>query len=238
MNIGYTLYEGISYLDYLTPVVCIMTMHSDNTATGNMVQTWILRQDMPPVDAVKEDKDEAICGECIHRTLRTCYVLVWQGPRSVWKTWKEGGYASVTQKILKRRLVGRSLRIGAYGDPAAIPTEVWDEVVPHAKEITGYTHHWHKRPHLARYCMASVESAEERLEAKKLGFRTFRVLKKTEERIRSEEAQCPKSEEAGKILTCLECGYCNGNLTGLSGDVAIYVHGKQKKRYEVAKQQV
>lgn len=227
---GYLLWKGKSQLDLKTPLICVMTVHSDNIKTDDMIQTWILRQDIPPMDAVKQNKDEPICGLCIHRKLGSCYVEVWQAPRAVWASWKAGNYPKApTGKQLKKLLADRFIRLGAYGDPAAVPFEVWDTYVPLTQGSTGYTHQWRTHPHFAHYCMASVESSEERNEAKNLGFRTYRVTE-VEERIRHQESLCPASEAAGKKITCLECGYCNGNRTGLTGDVTAPVHGSKAKK--------
>ena len=39
---------------------------SDNDKTGPMVQTWILREDMAPIMALR-GADRSICGDCVHR---------------------------------------------------------------------------------------------------------------------------------------------------------------------------
>ena len=46
---GLVLYEGPSEIDG-KPIVCIATLDSRNRKTGNMVQTWILRQDVSPFE--------------------------------------------------------------------------------------------------------------------------------------------------------------------------------------------
>lgn len=229
---GYVLWEGTSRLDNKTPIVCVLTMQSRNQGTGNLAQTWILMQDIPPLEAIREDKDGPICGSCIHAKLRTCYVLVHQAPTQVWKTWRAGRYPLVTQTILKKAITRRGVRIGAYGDPAAVPIEVWRCIAIYAQNITGYTHEWEANPDLAQYCMASVESLDERMRAKALGFRTYRCTKDISTRVRPEEASCPKSAEAGHKLNCLQCGYCNGNLTDFRGDVVIQVHGHKQGVFE------
>jgi len=219
---GFELWRGVSQLDHTTPVVCILTTKSVNPKTGNMCQTWILRQDMPPHEAVNQNKDTPICGSCIHRALRTCYVNVWQAPRTIWETWKEEKYPTTINQDFSER----GLRIGAYGDPAAVPIEVWDEVIPKFEFAIGYTHQWQHDVRLSRYCMASVDSVEEMVQANAAGFRTFRVLSKTEKRIRHHEAQCPASEEAGHLMTCLQCRYCE------VGNVAIQIHGPRKNLWK------
>lgn len=225
---GYVLWEGVSRLDKKTPIVCVLTMQSRNTGTGNLAQTWILLQDTPPLEVIREDKDGPICGSCIHRELRTCYVLVHQAPTQVWKTYKAGRYPQADRQTLRKIVARRSVRIGAYGDPAAVPIVVWSRIAACAAGITGYTHEWENNRDLAKYCMASVESMGERARAKALGFRTYRCTSDISTRIRPEEALCPKSTEAGHKLNCLQCGYCNGNLTDFRGDVVIQVHGAKK----------
>lgn len=103
------LYEGPSLLDG-TPIVVIATEDS-NPKTGNMLFTWILRQDRPPEVAAYDGSDDAICGDCRWRGTspedRGCYVrLTADGsdgnppadetlaPSEVWSKWKRGDYAS------------------------------------------------------------------------------------------------------------------------------------------------
>jgi hypothetical protein len=227
---GYVLWEGVSQLDNKTPIVCILTTRSKNVKTGNMLQTWILLRDINPMEAIHDDMDAPICGLCIHRILRTCYVEVWQAPASVWKTYQKGGYTTPSTETLSAVCAGRMLRIGAYGDPAAVPIAVWDQVAPLCAGYIGYTHQWKDFPQLARYCMASVDSATERPYAKALGFRTFRARGHSTERAHHQEAQCPGAEEAGKKMKCIDCKYCD--LTRpFTGDVTIFLHGQRGKKY-------
>ena len=64
------LWRGASPVDN-EPIVLIATgasrkeyEQSQNTKTGTMVQTYILKQDEKPSDAVKSGGDESICGKC------------------------------------------------------------------------------------------------------------------------------------------------------------------------------
>ncbi len=56
---GFVLYQGPSLLDGL-PIVAIATMRSTNPKTGPVPQTWILRADVPPMDAVRTGADASI----------------------------------------------------------------------------------------------------------------------------------------------------------------------------------
>ena len=69
---GAILYEGPSALDG-APIVVIVTglaRKSTNAKTGALLQTWILRSDMHPIDAVRSGADSSICGDCRHRGCR------------------------------------------------------------------------------------------------------------------------------------------------------------------------
>src|SRR5271165_5264167 len=117
---GYILYRGPSMLDG-APIVAIATMHSENRKTGNMVQTWILREDLSPVDASKAHADASICGDCKHRWSLggACYVNIGQAPGGIWRAYKRGAYLETCYVTLRTIGAGRAVRLGAYGDPAA-----------------------------------------------------------------------------------------------------------------------
>ena len=63
---GFVIQRGLSPIDG-KPFVVIMTMESKNRKTGNMIQVWIMRDDIDPVEAVREGDDYSICGKCPHR---------------------------------------------------------------------------------------------------------------------------------------------------------------------------
>jgi len=57
------IYNGPSLLDG-KPIVVIATYSNRNTKTGHVVQTYILRSDIHPLEASKTGEDYSICGEC------------------------------------------------------------------------------------------------------------------------------------------------------------------------------
>lgn len=224
------LYEGPSMING-EPIVAIatgMVTPSTNRKTGPMIQTWILAQDEAPHLALKSGKDEAVCGDCPARN-KWCYVTVFQGPRSIWETWKRGGYPSFDVGAF----AGKPVRFGAYGDPAAVPFEVWDAIGFQASMVTGYTHAWkYCDPLFKHYCMASCDTLEEAKEARDRGWRTFRLTKPEDTESLDKELVCPASEEAGHKLTCIQCGACNGTSKGRKSHIIINAHGAKTKRYE------
>src|SRR3989344_7004286 len=157
---GAVIYRGPSMLDG-APIVVIATglaKSSRNEKTGDMVQTWIMREDMHPSEAGKAGADDSGCGNCPHRGA-SCYVQVWRAPAVVWKAHQRGVYPMAADLAAIRALGrGRMVRLGAYGDPAAVPAEVWSALCAEASGWTGYTHQWRKAPHLRQWCMASADS--------------------------------------------------------------------------------
>lgn len=212
---GVILYRGPSKLDG-KPIVVVATgllAKSENVKTGAMVQTYILADDgQSPIEASKSGADKSICGACPHRPSKggSCYVNLAQGPTSVYHGIGRGIYPVFDAKKHLHLFAGRTIRLGAYGDPAAVPIAVWDTVCGVAASWTGYTHQWRRcSKRYAKYCMASVETLGMRLEALAKGWRTFRV-RTVNEPLGKGEFICPASDEAGKKRTCLECKACSG----------------------------
>jgi hypothetical protein len=230
---GVVLWSGPSLIDGKR-IVVIATFRSANEKTGPMIQTWILRTDRSPIAAVATGADSSICGNCTHRGEgphdRTCYVNYAQAPESVWHAWRRGVYPRFAHSLHAHRFAGRFLRMGAYGDPAAAPFEVWERVAALVAGWTGYTHQWRTTDaRFAGLLMASCDSVADRDEAKVAGWRTFRVKPAAAQHWPAGEIVCPASEEAGKRLQCIECRACSGTRLGKLGsfvpDVVIDVHG-------------
>lgn len=224
MSNGYILYEGPSMLDG-APIVMIGTgfwNRSANPKTGDMIQTWIIRQDQPPLDAVLNGDDKSVCGNCpLRRT--TCYVNTGRAPNNVWKAYAAGRYLQLPEL---RLFANRAVRFGAYGDPAAVPVELISRIAGAAVGYTGYTHQWRTcDQRLRNFCMASADCVDDYRDAKRLGWRVFRIRAKGDSDRFSSEAVCPASEEQGYKLTCDQCLACNGTASGRRGDIVISVHG-------------
>src|SRR5690606_32328290 len=95
---------------------------------------------------------------------------------------------------------GRVVRLGAYGDPAAVPFDFWHRLLDKAKDWLGYTHQWRTcDQRLKQFCMASVDSRAEYDEAHDAGWRTYFVGKDLDD-MPPRVALCPASAAAGKKL--------------------------------------
>ena len=237
---GFVFYRGPSMLDG-APIVAILTglnKGSRNTKTGaGILQTWILRSDVSPIKAIHSGADSSICGNCQHRgtlqkvrgrlrnSARSCYVTVFQAPTVVHKAYRRGNvYPQVSPQTASELVENRMVRLGSYGDPAAVPIYVWEIMLARVSGKAGYSHQWRTFPELAAYCMASCDTAAEQLQAKILGWRTFRVRNPSDP-ILSREIVCPASKEAGHKTSCDTCKACGGNTAKAKADVVIMAHG-------------
>lgn len=231
---GFIIYRGASLLDG-APIVVVALTNSSNVKTGNMVQTYILVDNgRSPVDNARDLLDASICGDCKHRRGLggACYVNLGQGARAVAAAIVAGNYPA---DILAAQsaATGRMVRLGTYGDPAAVPANIWRTLLANAAGNTGYTHQWQTGKagaDIMALCMASADNAAERDAAKALGYRTFRVRAENEA-MAAGEFICPASEEAGRKKLCGECGACDGGLNTRRADPVIIVHGSIKSRF-------
>lgn len=249
---GAVIYRGPSLLDG-APIVAVAVWSSKNSKTGDMLQTYILVDSptLSPLEASKTGADYAICGDCPHRGVpsrasaepakkapkqarkRPCYVNLGQGPTIVHKTLQRAGYPDATSPQARRGVgAQRRVRIGTYGDGAAVPMDVWLDLLTDALGHTGYSHQLH-HPNTAQsfrsnLYMVSADSYNAAQRAWTAGHRTFRIIKNTDDLDRHNEALCPASKEAGHKTTCASCMLCGGT-TVKAKSIAIVVHGAGAK---------
>ena len=237
------IYRGPSLIDG-APIVAIAIDSDRNTKTGRMVQTYILRADMDPREASKTGADYSICGTCPHRGAptddpnakqakgRSCYVLLGQGVLIAYRAMLRGVYPTVSGHAAIAAIgAGKLVRLGTYGDPAAVPSYIWESLISQAAGHTAYSHQTATsgadfRP---SYMMQSADNEAQARAAWANGRRTFRVVKSVADIVKGSEILCPASKEAGRRVTCSQCKLCGGaSVAGKS--IAIPDHGPQRKR--------
>lgn len=240
---GYVIYRGPSLLDG-KPIAVVAIVKSKNTKTANMMQTYIIRADVDPREANRTGQDYAICGTCPHRgspnnyvtglaSNRTCYVRIDQGPLIVYKTMLRDKYPDAFGHATIAALgAGRMVRIGTYGDGAAVPAYVWDSLTSDAKGHTAYSHQI-ATPGSdfdpTRY-MVSADSEAAARAAWTHGRRTFRVISDAADIVKGSEIMCPASKEAGYRTTCDKCGLCAGASIAAKS-IAIVAHGSGSRNF-------
>lgn len=224
---GLIVYEGPSVIDG-KPIVVILTglaSASENGKTGDLVQSFIIRADVAPHDALKTGDDASVCGLCPHRPLiarmleqagipsSPCYVNVGKSVLAVFGAYRRGSYARATSVAqVRAALQGRRLRLGTYGDPAAAPVALWQALTSLSDGHVGYSHQWQAVgfdvASWAPLVMASADTAAEAAQATTLGMRYFRVSIGVEKA--PLEVSCPASAEAGRKAQCSDCMLCGG----------------------------
>lgn len=236
---GAILWEGPSLLNG-APLVVIATAVLEkplpNQKTGDTIQCWIIRRDLRPSVTAMSRQDDSICGDCKFRATigkRRCYVHLGHVD-NIFTAYQNGRYPHLPASAAIRAALfaGRVFRLGAYGDPAFVPPEVWAPIFEHARGWLGYTHAWRDPPHpaLMRFLMASVDNEKELSEARELGWRTYRA-RHIYEPIQPGEIVCPATEEGGKVSTCEKCRLCDGaKPNDRRRDVAVLFHGATSRR--------
>lgn len=242
---GFVVYQGPSLIDGKPIVAVVLTGNrSSNTKTGDLIASYILRADVDPVQARKTGDDQSICGNCKLRPINAkqqpkgalCYVNVGQAPLAVWRAFKRGNYPT-DLAAAAAACKGRKLRIGSYGDGAAVPVAVWQALLAQAAGHTAYTHAWRnaalpeeQRQGFNRIAMASVDSAAEAAIARGQGLRYFR-LRQAAEPLQQREIICPASAEAGSRVQCARCTACSGLLRKPhAASIVIIDHGPRRAR--------
>lgn len=237
---GFIIYQGPSLLDG-KPIVVIATKSSKNKKTGNMLQTWILRADVDPLEASRTGQDYSICGTCPLRGKiapptktkgtaidRACYVQIGQAPLAIFRAFLRGIYPEAID--LESLGEGEAVRVGAYGDPGAVPANVWEALTSKARTWTGYSHQKGTAgasPDFNRL-MVSADNLEQAQAAWRDKLRTFRVIASPADIVRGQEIICPATKEGGSKTNCFACGLCSG-AGKLGKSIAVVAHGAGAK---------
>lgn len=233
---GAVIYRGPSLIDG-APIVVVATLTDSNGKTGEVLQTYILRADMDPRDASKTGADFAICGNCPHRgtptdsprskvaTARSCYVVIGQGPLNTFKSLARGSVYPTVNGHADIAALGRdrTVRLGTYGDPAAVPSYIWESLVSDARAHVGYTHQSGIDTADVRtdLCMTSADTLEDAQAAWSRGERTFRIVSDYAD-MSANEIACPADTRG---LQCADCRLCGGTSVASPKSIAIAVHG-------------
>jgi hypothetical protein len=242
---SHIIYDGPSLLDGKPIVAIALQGKSNNDKTGDMVQTYILCKDTDPRIANKNGLDYSICGDCIHRGIphndpkkklakkRTCYVFIGQGPVLVYKAYKAGKYIKITtHKDISEIGDGRSVRLGTYGDPSAVPAYVWESLLSKSSGHTAYSHQKdiENADFQPKFMMESADTLKQAMDAWSKDHRTYRTIASMDEIVKGKEILCPASKEAGRRTQCTKCLLCSGSQIKAKS-IAIVVHGNGAVHY-------
>ena len=182
---------------------------SDNRKTGDMIQVWIMLEDVNPVAAVSSGLDAVtICEGCPFASGNGCYVNVGQAPLGVFRANERGNLPTLLPKDYAQAFAGRKVRFGAYGNPTLIPLSIVKAIAKVSAGWTGYFHNWktmsaEKRKAYNQYFMVSTETASSLELANSLQLRVFHVSP-----VQPENTVECLADSRG--LTCAQCQLCQG----------------------------
>lgn len=220
------LYKGISLLDNETPIMVVMsgyTKDSQNEKTGPLVQLYILPIDILPRDAYTSGS-KSVCGDCRYNGNNGCYVR-WSHLKGIWNSARS--QPVIPMKHAKEFVKGLRVRVGAAGDPSAVPFSFWNDLLSSCENFTGYTHQWDKPEYqdLSSLFVASTDSKEETREANAKGWNTFEVI--DNEKPSKNSVLCLATDTTKSInglpFSCATCMMCNGK--GKGKNVYAQLHG-------------
>ena len=202
------------------PVLLAATAGSSNEKTGDMAQIYILNPDDYPLAISKAGLDERVCGTCPlrHSLGGACYVVLFMGPRQVYKGWVDTGKRIDNDQEFLELLKGKKVRFGSYGDPAHIPAYLVSEIIAGSAGHTAYTHQWRNPAVSAIWkgrAMASCDTVSHLRTAESKGWAGFLA---TPELNLSGVVTCD-NEVSG--VQCWDCMRCNGS----NGSVRLLPHG-------------
>lgn len=254
---GAVIYRGPSELDG-SPIVAIasgIVTPSSNRKTGPMLQVFILQDDVDPFEASRTGADLGICGHCGNAglpwwlvpivamlfpfrlivgkvaSLRTCYVSLLFHVIPTWKAYRKGDYADICNNPDLIQQLGRNVevRIGAYGDGAAVPRYVWRALLKYASGWTAYSHQaeWEGSSYDPTIYMRSCDDLQEAQRAWANGERTTRVIQRGDY-IAPNERRCPNETTDGRIQ-CIDCLLCSGTTGKGKYSIVFEVHGSGAK---------
>lgn len=219
------LFKGPSVLDPATRIVVIATgfdRPSANQKTGGMLQVYTLVESLHPMDAIRVGLVSAICGDC-PLIGDICYLQIHKDINKVYNCYKRGGYRYVESiEEIEHLFFNKRVRLGAYGDPAAIPGFIIEAILKYAKAYTSYTHNGQYNPVVAELSQASVESAKQAKDWQAKGYKTFRI-KLDSEPLVEDEIACPNEKRPD--IQCRDCLLCDGQ----KANIAVNVHGAKSK---------
>lgn len=211
------------------PVLLAATAGSSNEKTGNMAQIYILHPDQTPLDISKAGQDDRVCGACPlrHSLGGACYVVLFMGPRKVYKGWVDAKKRIDSDQEFLELLKDKKVRFGAYGDPAHIPAYLVSEIIAGAAGHTAYTHEFRNKAVAAVWkgrAMASCDTASQLRLAESQGWAGFVA---TTEELHG----VPMCANENSGIQCIDCMQCDGS----HGSFSITPHGARASKHPSSK---
>lgn len=223
----------VEFLSFYFVMNCLVRP-SANRKTGTTIQTFF-------IDKARIENEPSVFGSKCESCSAVNYCYVTRDKLAVRKALVSliGGdktsYKFVTfEQALTclRESQFNKIRLGSYGDPSIMPINDLIAICETKKHLS-YTHFWNDEnlQDLRKVCMASTSNIAEDLEAKALGWRTFRVRLEKDDVVLPSAIQCLYE---ARNIQCVKCGLCDGialdDKRKHVSDIWIYGHGSAHKK--------
>lgn len=222
------VWQGKSRFDGTTIAAWLQPGGNANRKIGSATaQLWI-----EPIGAAAFCP-ESVCGSCPQRA-GGCYVFP-PSAFGVRAAIVRAAGETVPAERWTAAVSGRLLRLGAHGDPAALPAAIVRKLAAASRAVVGYTHAWRRDDvqWLRAFAMASTEDLAGTAQAQAMGWRTYRVRPAgttpadrpdAHPAVRSvvtREIECPAMSHG---RTCDQCRLCFG-AHPTAPSITIAAHG-------------
>ncbi len=114
---------------------------------------------------------------------------------------------------------GRVVRLGTYGDPAAIPSWVWDQLLTSCATHLAYTHQSGFRPDIA---MQSADTKAQAVEHWNNGRRTFRVITDLGDIVKVKRSFVPQARKPAGGCNVTPVNYAGAIAPSLRNQLPLY----------------
>jgi hypothetical protein len=197
---------------------------SGNAKTGQLdYEVFHLVAGVHPSEARKSGLDaKTVCQGCPLASGQGCYVNP-MGLSALWRALQAGKYPEITLGEAVKRIRGKKIRFGAYGNPSTLGRKLQARLFKAASLALSYDHN-----DVSGLSMISVHSAGEAAEHQAAGRRTYRTLGEGEALLPN-EIMCPHTA-AG--VSCADCGLCDASKRAKS--IAAPYHGSGAKKAKAA----
>lgn len=179
----------------------------------------------------------AICGDCPHARLGTCYAYD-QGLFSMINAYRKGNYKTMDLDVFLKIAQTKNVRFGRFGDLSLLDFDFVKKIADNSKAFTGYTNQWRSKFYDSRFndlfMISTLGNKDSDQAFKKYpDARQFKVIHTATDytdNIKQGMITCPSERD----FKCYECMLCDGGSKKVAGvSIEIKAHGLDFKSVKI-----
>ncbi len=216
-----------SIFDNKTKMAVFLTEMTTNRKTGNIPSLSFMSIEDPPTKLASTGHDKCSCGDCPLRNNKGCYVVLFQGPNNIFKSFEKGKIKKEGWNHFRKVTKNKLVRVGSYGDIMSCPPELRNKIFKNINKFVGYSH---SKDKLQEGLLRSIEHKDDL----STEYRTARIVKSEDDIDLSREVLCP-AENKNREITCNDCGLCGNSVNIKTKSVCFIAHGVKKGKISYEK---